>query len=392
MTTPTPSRLAAALGTAPATREKTPYEVFRAQIGKLRKDIEAMVGKEKLDTFIRVCLNAVQYNPSLLEADRKSLFIACMEAAQDGLMPDGSEAVFNVYGTKNKERTRKEGHDVWEDVVQYLPMAYGLVQKIYESGATKVDAVAVYKEDHFKYRRGDNAGIDHEPYGGDKDPGPVVAAYCIVEYPQLATKREVMFRRDIEKVREKSKAKGGLMWGEFYDQAAIKSVIHRIWKQLPKHDRLTRALMHDNKATGIEGVDVVIPTDEAGTNLELLVDMRVEQEMRDTVLGGIKKEGATVEGAVTGKTEDRAAEREVADPTTTHTATSGGVVINPLPKPGDPGTPELKAKLLGQMDASTSTDTLDIVQDEVRFFKWSIEDATELKVRADARRKALGDV
>lgn len=386
------SRLAAALGTAPQTRELSPFEVFKKQINKLRPDMGALIGKEKVDAFVRACLNAVQHNAGLLDADRRTLFLSCMEAASDGLMPDGNEAVLNVYSTKDAERSKRENRQIYVDVVQYLPMAYGLVQRMYEiPGVTGVDAVAVYALDEFDYQRGDNPHIIHKPYDGDDDPGKVKAAYVVIKFKDRETKREVMFRRDIEKVRDKSKAKNGLMWDEktgFYDQGAIKSVIHRVFKQLPQAERLARALAHDNKAVGL--ADVTTPTEDTGTNLAQLVDMRFDQELRDQALGGnAAKTGETIEGTVTGKTETGGA--EIAAGAEAATAQGAGAATPPPPKPGDPGTPELKAKFLGQMDNAKSSDVLDIVQDDIKFYKWSDEDAAELKKRCDERRKAIAE-
>lgn len=392
------SRLASALGTAPQTRELSPFEKFRIQINKLRPDIAALIGKEKVDTFVRVCLNAVQHNPKLLDADRRTLFLACMEAASDGLMPDGNEAVFNVYPTKDKERTAKEHRDVWVEVVQYLPMAYGLVQKMYEiPGVTFVDAVAVSDRDEFDYARGDTPHINHKPYDGVEDPGKIKASYVVIKFKDRDTKREVMFRRDIEKVRQKSKAPNGLMWkegdGGFYDQGAIKSVIHRVFKQLPQAERLSRALAHDNKAVGLADVVAPSPEEAGGTNLAQLVDMRFDQELRDQALGGATvRTGETVEGTVTGKTQDgesASSTQAEAGGTATESQAKTETQTPTPPKAGDVGSPELKAKLLGQMDASTSLDVLDIVQDEVRFYKWTDEDAKALKDHCDDRRKAI---
>src|SRR5262245_12880081 len=219
------TKLAAAVG-GTLRPDMTPYERFMAQINRLRPDLAGLLGEENVDRFVRVALNAVQYEPKVLEAHpatRRSLLLACMEAAQDGLLPDGNEAVFNIYPTKNRELSKLEGRDVWENIVQYLLMVYGLVQLIYRSGAKSVDAVPVYAKDKFKYTRGDKPKIMHEPYDGPEEPGEVKAAYVVVELATGALKREVMFRRDIERVRLKSKQPDGLMWKDFYDQGAVKS-------------------------------------------------------------------------------------------------------------------------------------------------------------------------
>lgn len=325
----------------PQTREMSLYERFRGQVGMVRKDIAGLVGDKNVDKFVRVCLNAVQANPAVLNADRRSLLLACLRAAQDRLLPDGREAVLNIFSTKEK----RDGREVYVEKVQYMPMAYGLIQKIYEAGATYVDAVAVYKEDIFEYSRGDDPKILHVPFSGDGNPGEVKAAYCIVKLRTGETKREVMFRRDIEAVRNKSKAKDGMMWRDFYDQGAIKSVIHRIVKQLPRSESLDLALASDNAAVGLEDVNVAVET--TGANLEDIVSHVPNADEK-------------------GKPEDK-----------------------PTLKRGDPGTPDLKAKIIDGIKTSVDPDMLNIKRDEANLFAWQPADLDDIDKAFKDRRAEL---
>ena len=316
-----------------------PYERFRGQVNLLRPDIGKLVGVENVDKFVRVCQNAVQANPDVLNADRRSLLLACMEAAQDNLMPDGRDAVFNIYKTKVKDGNTER----WVQSVQYIPMVYGLVQKIYEAGATYVDAVAVYEKDQFDYERGDEPKISHKPYSGDDSPGKVIAAYCIVKI-KGDVKREVMWRRDIETVKAKSKQPEGMMWKDFYDQGAIKSVIHRIEKQLPRSAKLGLALAHDNAAVGLADASSTVD-DGSGADLADIIDGKVKTEPNATP---------------------------------------------PAPKKGDPGTPELKKKYLDLFETTLDATVLDIKMDEARFLKWETADLKELEDVYRSKREDLG--
>lgn len=228
---------------------------MRAEIAKaLPKDIDP-------DRFIRTAITAVQMNPKLAEADRRSLFAACMRAAQDGLMPDGREAVLNIYPTKIKDG----GKEYWIDMVQFLPMVRGLLKAMRNSGeVASVDAAAVYEKDEFAFERGDEPRIVHRPYMGADEPGDVIAAYVIVKLKNGEVHREVMSKRDIEKVRAASKAPNGPGWTKWYDQFAIKSAIKRAYKLLPSSsDRLDRVIEHDNDAMGFDfnqrGVTLEVP-------------------------------------------------------------------------------------------------------------------------------------
>lgn len=229
----------------PVTQLRTYLEsTMKAEIAKaLPKDIDP-------DRFIRTVVTAVQMNNELAYADRRSLLASCMKAAQDGLMPDGREAVLNIYNTKVKV----DGRDTWVQSVQYLPMVRGLLKVARNSGEiAHIDAAAVYEKDDFVFERGDDAKIVHRPYLGADDPGTVIAAYMIAKLTNGETHREVMTKRDIEKVREASKASNGPGWSKWYDQFAIKSVIKRGTKLLPQSsDRLSRVIEHDNEAMGFD--------------------------------------------------------------------------------------------------------------------------------------------
>lgn len=233
-------------------RELSPLQHFRGMLeGNMKAEIaKALPAGIDPERFIRTTVTAVQMNPDLLGADRRSLLGACMKAAQDGLLPDGREAVLNIYNSKVKV----DGRDQWIPMVQYLPMVRGLLKVARNSGEiAHIDAAAVFEKDRFVFSRGDEPRIEHEPYLGAEDPGQVIAAYCIARLTNGEVHREVMSRRDIEKVREASKASNGPGWTKWYDQFAIKSVIKRATKLLPSSsDRLDRVIQHDNDAMGFE--------------------------------------------------------------------------------------------------------------------------------------------
>lgn len=240
---------AAATGVVASTEH--PYKALDRQLENSRGEFAKLLGRDiPVDRFIRTVKNAVLANPELLDADRPSLISAAMRAAQDQLIPDGREAVFNIYNTKR----RTERGDVWEKRVQYLPMVQGMIKRLYQSGnVTYVDAVAVFEADVFEYERGDNPRIVHKP-SPVAEPGAIVAAYAIFKLENGEVKREVMFRRDIEKVRAASKASDGPGWTTWEDQFAIKSVLKRAYKQLPYHPAIDSVVEADNAAMGLPAV------------------------------------------------------------------------------------------------------------------------------------------
>lgn len=236
----------------PQEKPRSPAVIFRDTLESQRDSVMKQLPKGiDADRFIRTAITTVNLNPELLQCTPVTLYSAVMQAAKDGLLPDGKEAVIQPYNVKIKGQNGQQ--DRWEKQAQYMPMVRGLIKVMYRTGEiAMVDGVAVYEKDVFEYERGDEPRIVHKPYMGAEDPGQVVAAYVVIKLTNGEVKREVMARRDIEKVREASKAKSGPGWTNWYDQFAIKAVIKRAQKQLPSDEALERVIQHDNDAMGFE--------------------------------------------------------------------------------------------------------------------------------------------
>jgi recombination protein RecT len=144
----------------------------------------------------------------LLEADRQSFYASCMKCAQDGLLPDGKQAVLKIYNSKQADNT-------WAKTVQYEPMTDGLLMKLRNSGeivgAPKVHCW--YEHDEFSYELGDNERIAHKPALTNR--GAIKGAYSIVKLKSGDTSREVMSIEEIDLImaRTKSKDKDGNIFG-----------------------------------------------------------------------------------------------------------------------------------------------------------------------------------
>ncbi len=235
-------------------KQPSPVDAFKKHIaGGQREQIAKQLPKGvDVDRFVRTAMTVVQMNPDLLLCTPTSLFGSIMLAAKDGLLPDGKEAVIQPYNVKVSKPNEKP--ERWEKQAQYMPMVKGLIQIMYRSGdVAMVDGVAVYEKDAFEYERGDAPRIYHKPYMGVDEPGPIVAAYCVIKLTNGEVKREVMMRRDLLKVREASKAAKGPGWTKWEDQFSIKAVIKRAFKQLPTDSEdFDRVIQHDNDAMGFD--------------------------------------------------------------------------------------------------------------------------------------------
>ena len=214
------------------------------------------------ERFARVIMTAVQRNPDLLKADRQSLWNSAMQAAADGLLPDGREGALVVYNTKDGKDDR--GRDVWIKKVQWLPMIAGIRKKVRNSGAiTDWTAQVVHANDEFEYELGDDPFIKHKPLL-DGDRGPVIAAYSVATLKGGEKSREVMTRTELDKVKGASKSPDSGPWKTWFEEMCRKSVAKRHAKVLPMSTDLDDLLRRDD-----ELYDLRAASDRNGTTQRL---------------------------------------------------------------------------------------------------------------------------
>lgn len=253
-------------------------EQFTAMEGEFQAGLPPHMPKER---FMRVVLTAVNGNPDLLDADRRSLFEAAMKAAQDGLLPDGREGALVIYNTKISKQNEKP--EKWIKKVQWMPMVQGILKKVRNSGELKsISAHVVYEKDKFTYKLGDVEIIEHEPFL-DGDAGKPLMAYAIAWTKDGGIYREVMTIKQVEQVRSVSKAKDGPAWKNWWDEMAKKVTLRRLSKRLPQSTDLDDLLRRDDDLYDFSGKredgpgftkvesplrDTLPPTDAGGTIIE----------------------------------------------------------------------------------------------------------------------------
>lgn len=227
-------------------------------LAKLTKQLEERAAQYRLalpshikpEDLQRTVLMAAQQNPKLLQADRKSLMLSCMKAAQDGLLPDGREAALVPFSVRKKDDQGK-----WISVIEvvYMPMVYGMRKKILQSGEVSSMTVGVvYREDYsqgrFLYDVGLEPPIRYKPdlelpLEKTQD-SEIVAAFSLVRFKDGSTSAEVMRRAEIDAVREMSqtgatKDRFGKPrnpsgpWVDHFAEMAKKTVMRRHAKVLP---------------------------------------------------------------------------------------------------------------------------------------------------------------
>lgn len=199
-------------------RREDPVAVVRQTLNTMGDQLKmALPAHVSVDKFNRVTMTALQANPALLNADRRSLFGAIVKAAQDGLLPDGREGALVQFGQQ----------------VTWMPMIGGILKKVRNSGElSSIDALLVHANDRFAYRPGLDDVPTHEPdWFGDR--GEVIGAYAVARLKSGAAFVEIMNRQQIEQVRNVSRSKGNGPWVAWWGEMARKTVLRRLAKRLP---------------------------------------------------------------------------------------------------------------------------------------------------------------
>lgn len=214
----------------------------RQQLETMQMQFAAVLPKHiPVERFGRVVLTAVQTNPELLNVERRSLWNACMKAAQDGLMPDGRLAALVVF--KDKRRGA---------IAQYMPMIAGIRQKVRNSGEVATfDAHVVHEKDLFDYELGDEPHIVHRPVRGER--GKIIAAYSIATLKSGEKSREVMWIDEIEEIRGMSRSPDSPAWTKHYGEMCKKTVARRHAKVLPMSSDIDDLLRRDDDEPNAAG-------------------------------------------------------------------------------------------------------------------------------------------
>jgi recombination protein RecT len=198
----------------------------------------------KPERFISSVMTAVQLNPDLLACDRRSLFIACMRCAQDGLLPDGTEAAIVPYKAK----------------AQYIPMYQGLLKKFRNSGQFKwVTAGIAYEGEVYEHWIDENGEhFKHVPTS-DSTERKIKRVYA------LATTKDGGFfiadlsMADINKRRAMSRAsRDDAPWKQWPDEMMQKTAIRVLSKLLPKSSDLDAFLRADEEESlGVQAAETI---------------------------------------------------------------------------------------------------------------------------------------
>jgi recombination protein RecT len=203
---------------APIVQSKPPIVVLRERLEARAGELKAALAEIPPQRFIRAVITAAQINPDILACQWNSVWLACMKACRDGLLPDGVEGAIVAYGDK----------------ANWIPMYRGLLRKFQESGSFKwIGAEVVREGEFFEYWLDtDGPHLKHVPNG--MELAPIIKVYAMATTLQGGKFVAVLHMPEIDKIKKMSRAKReDAPWRMWESEMMKKTALRRLAKMLP---------------------------------------------------------------------------------------------------------------------------------------------------------------
>ena len=167
-----------------------PIAVLSEKLEARKGELKKALGDIDPDHFIRTMITAATIDPKLQACSFNSLWIACLRACRDHLLPDGREGVILPF----------------KDTATWVPMYQGLLKRFRDSGQCKWITANVVREGetftHYIDQTGEH--FHHIPDGNEKSP--VIKVYAAALTRDDAFYVAVMSMSEIEEIKKESRA------------------------------------------------------------------------------------------------------------------------------------------------------------------------------------------
>jgi len=208
------------------------------------------------ERFVKSAFFALTRSPRLFECEPTSVFTGILKAAEAGLDLSGTSGECYLIPFREGGGQPK---------AQFLIGYRGLLKLAHRSGKLlDVEARVVYEDDDFEIVFGLDRKLRHVPVEGEAEKAKPLGAYCIARFAGGGVTVEWMTRREIDKIRARSKARDNGPWVTDWAEMAKKTVARRASKYWPGLDEMQNALAaeEDDAAPG-RGLALVTIPEEA---------------------------------------------------------------------------------------------------------------------------------
>lgn len=191
------------------------------------------------DRMLSIVMTEIRKNPDLANCNQQSLISAVIQSSQLGLEPGSALGHAYLIPFKNNKQGTTD--------CQFLVGYRGMIDLARRSGqVVSLSAQVIYENDIFEFEYGLDEKLKHIP--SREDRGRLVGAYAIAKLKDGGHQIEVMWKNEIDKVRDTSKAKNFGPWVSNYEEMSKKTVIRRLFKYLPVSIEMQKAITLDESA------------------------------------------------------------------------------------------------------------------------------------------------
>ncbi len=194
------------------------------------------------DRLMRVVLAAVSRSQLLQECTVPSILQCVMTGAQLGLDCSGVLGQAYMVPFWNSKINAREA--------TFIAGYRGLIDLARRSGdIARIEAHVVYKDDEFDIEYGLNPKLTHKPnFNVDPEDKNIIGAYMVAELKDGSRQCEFMTRKEIDKIRNFSKASSKGPWVDWFGEMCRKTVVRRGIKFLPMSIEVAEALERDDES------------------------------------------------------------------------------------------------------------------------------------------------
>lgn len=221
---------------------------------------QALPSHMRPERIIRIAMTTLRMNPALYKCDPMSFLGALFQSAQLGLEPNiEGQAYIIPYKIRDKKTNQ------YVDVAQFQIGYKGYVELFWRhQSSISIQMEMIHDADHFKFDVGNNL-IEHTWDLRNSDRGPVIGYYAIAGLQYGGKAIKVITRQDaldhgkrFSKCWDKNKQefKYGTPWREHFDAMAMKTILIKLMKILPKSIEIQRAISMDETVKYGAGKDM----------------------------------------------------------------------------------------------------------------------------------------
>lgn len=191
------------------------------------------------DRMLRIVMTEIRKNPKLQECTRDSLIGSVIQASQLGLEPGSDLGHAYLIPYKNQ----KTGNTECQLLIGYR----GMIDLSRRSGQiVSLYSNVVFENDILEFEYGTNDKLRHVP--AEDGRGKFKCVYSIAHLVGGGYQFEVMYKSDVDKIRDRSRVKSSGPWVTDYEEMAKKTCVRKLFKYLPVSIEAQKAVTIDEKA------------------------------------------------------------------------------------------------------------------------------------------------